>query len=80
MLFHIGFVIVGLTFLSIGLLMFAFPLRYVRLANWYFDKTGSTQRLSPEKYKRWDYRIGGLCAFFVSLLIFYQYVLILIHH
>jgi hypothetical protein len=79
-MFHVGFLTMGVAFLSISFLMFAFPDRYVRLANFYFAKTKAERRLQLKTYQRWPYRISGLLLFLGVLLGFYQYIAILIHH
>lgn len=73
MLFLFGIALVGLVISLTGLLMFAFPAKYVEIANWYFSKVGLGKPVSPEKYARWTYRFSGLILFFMSFLIFYEF-------
>ena len=78
-MFPVAFVTVGLAFLIISFLAFAFPHRYVRLANLYFGKTGSDRRLQLRTYQRWSYRISNLVLFLMLLLCFCWYFLTIIH-
>lgn len=73
MLFICGFAFVGLVISLTGLLMFAFPAKYVGIANWYFSKVGFGRPASLEKYSRWSYRLSGLMLFLASFLIFYEF-------
>jgi len=75
MFFLSGFALIGLVISLTGFLMFAFPARYVGLANWYFSKVGFGKPVSLEKYSRWSYRLSGLALFVMSFLIFYEFVL-----
>jgi hypothetical protein len=73
MLFLFGFVLVGLVISLTGILMFAFPAKYVGIANWYFSKIGFGKPISFEKYGQWRYRLSGLMLFLMSFLIFYEF-------
>lgn len=73
MLFIFGFGFVGLVIWLTGLLMFAFPSKYVAIANWYFSKAGFGKPATVEKYTRWPYRLSGLVLFIMSFLIFYEF-------
>jgi multisubunit Na+/H+ antiporter MnhB subunit len=73
MLFLCGIGFVGLVVLLTGFLMFAFPVKYVGVANWYFSKIGLGKPVSIEKYSRWYYRGSGLALSLVSLVIFYEF-------
>jgi hypothetical protein len=79
MLFIFGFAFVGLVISLTGLLMFAFPTKYVGIANWYFSKVGFGKPASIEKYARWPYRVSGLLLFLASFLIFYEFSVQLEH-
>jgi hypothetical protein len=74
MLFLIGFALVGSVISLAGILMFAFPAKYVEIANWYFSKIGFGTPVSLEEYARWPYRLSGLLLFLMSLLIFYEFL------
>lgn len=73
MLFLIGFALVGSVISLTGILMFAFPAKYVEITNWYFSKVGLGKPVSLEKYARWPYRLSGLILFLMSFLIFYEF-------
>jgi hypothetical protein len=75
MFFLSCFALVGLVISLTGFLMFAFPTRYVRVANWYFSKVGLGKPVSLEKYSRWYYRLSGFFLFLMSFLIFYAFFL-----
>jgi hypothetical protein len=80
MLFIFGFAFVGLVISLTGFLMFAFPAKYVGIANWYFSKVGFGKPASLEKYSRWTYRLSGLMLFLASFLIFYEFSVQLKHY
>jgi hypothetical protein len=73
MLFLFGFAFVGVVISATGFLMFAFPAKYVGIANWYFSKVGFGRPASIEKYARWTYRLSGLMLFLMSFLLFYEF-------
>jgi len=75
MLFLTGFALVGLVVSLSGFLMFAFPAKYVGVANWYFSKIGFGKPVLLEKYSRWPYRLSGLVLFLMSFLIFYAFAI-----
>ena len=75
MFFLFGFALVGLVVSLTGFLMFAFPAKYVGIANWYFSKIGFGKPALLEKYSRWSYRLSGLALFLMSFLIFYEFAL-----
>ena len=66
-MFYFAFVTITLAFLTISFLAFAFPDRYVRLANLYLAKTGSDLRLKSGTYQRWSCRISNLLLFLMLL-------------
>lgn len=78
-MFYIGIATVGLAFLVISFLAFAFPDRYVRIANLYFTKTGSERRLQPSVYQRWSYRIGNFALFLMLLFCSLWYLSMVLH-
>ena len=80
MFFLFGFALLGSIVSLTGFLMFAFPARYVWVANWYFSKIGFGRPISLEKYSRWPYRLSGLVLFLMSFLIFYEFSLVLRAH
>jgi hypothetical protein len=73
MLFLLTFALAGVVISVIGFLMFAFPAKYVGIANWYFSKVGFGKPASLEKYARWSYRLSGLMLFLMSFLLFYEF-------
>jgi hypothetical protein len=73
MVFLLVFAFIGVVVLLTGLLMFAFPAKYVGIANWYFSKVGLGRPASIEKYSKWWYRLSGFLLFLMSFLIFYEF-------
>jgi uncharacterized membrane protein HdeD (DUF308 family) len=80
MLFHIGFVALGLVLLVSGFLQFAWPAKYVDFLNWYIGKTSFGKPLSLAKWSRWTRRLPGLVLLLGAIFIFYQYAVILRKH
>ena len=79
-MFHIAFVTVGLAFLVISFLAFAFSDRYVHVANLYLAWTGSERRLQLRTYQSWFYRISSLVLFLMLSLMLFCYLLATIRH
>jgi len=71
MLFLICFGAFGFLVSATGFLMFAFPLKYVAIINWYLKKAGFGGSASSQKYSRWYYRLSGFALFSASFLIWY---------
>jgi hypothetical protein len=55
-----------------GLLMFAFPEKYVDVLNSYYSRRNFRRRASIEKYSKWHYRLSGFFLFVSSFLIHYE--------
>jgi hypothetical protein len=71
MVFWSIFALSGIAVSTTGFLMFAFPLKYVELVNWYLSKVGFRRPALHERYSRWPYRLSGLALFLISFLFFY---------
>lgn len=67
---HVAIVTVALAFLTISFLAFAFPDHYVRIANLYFAKVRSDQRMKLSTYTRWSARISDFALFLMLLFCF----------
>ena len=66
-MFYLVFATVDVAILVISFLAFAFPDRYVRIANLYFAKSRSERRLQLRMHRRWSYRISNLALFLMIL-------------
>ncbi len=81
MLFKLGFVGFTTYVLVIGFLMFAMPLRYIKVVSWYYTLTRQQERISSTgKFSGWAYRVSGLGLFIFGLVLAWQSARFLLRH